>query len=193
MTRKEFGLAVALLGMVGVARADDPPANPETTPAPEKKQDVPAPVKEIWDAAETWTLYSLAPEQKVPAPDAARGKKRTTKKTTKKRDVEAPFHGFVVLGKTSLKKDAEGVGALKDALYAAIEKSGKPARCFIPHHGIRAVSGEKTLDLVICFTCSYLDLYVNGERFGERLVIAKDPFPAYDKALEGAQVPLGKR
>ena len=195
MTRKEFGLAFALLGLARVARAqDDPPPAPAL--APEKKQDVPAAVKEIWDAAETWTLYSLAPEQKVPVPDAARGKvgkKRAVKKTVKKRDAEAPFHGFVVLGKAALKKDAEGVGALKDSLYAAIEKSGKAARCFIPHHGIRAVSGEKTLDLVICFTCSYMDIYVGGERLGERLVIAKDPFPAFDKALETAQVPLGKR
>ena len=192
MTRKEFGLAVALLGLSGIARADDPPA---PTPALEKKQDIPAPVKEIWDAAETWMLYSLAPEQKVPAPDAVRGKnqKKAAKKPVKKRNVEEPFHGFVVLGKAALKKETEGVSALKDALYTAIEKSGKPARCFIPHHGIRAVAGEKTLDLVICFTCSYLDMYVNGERFGERLVIAKDPFPAYDKALADAQVPLGKR
>jgi hypothetical protein len=198
MTRKEFGLAFALLGLSGAAKAhDDPPvsAPPAPTPTPEKKQDVPPSVKEIWDAVETWTLYSLAPEQKVPAEGAARGKtkKRTTKKTTKKRDAEAPFHGFVVLGKAALKKDAEGVSGLKDALYAAIEKSGLPARCFIPHHGIRAVSGEKTLDLVICFTCSYMDIYVGGERLGERLVIAKDPFPAFDKALATAEVPLGKR
>ena len=189
MTRKEFGLAFALLGVAGAASAhDDPPA---PAPVPAKKQDVPAPVKEIWDAAETWTLYSLAPEQKIPAPDAARGPKRRSVK--KKRDAETPFHGFVVLGKAALKKDGDGVGALKDALYGAIEKSGKPARCFIPHHGIRAVFGEKTLDLVICFTCSYLDIYVGAERLGERLVIAKDPFAAFDKALETAKVPLGKR
>lgn len=195
MTRKEFGLAFALLGLSGAARAnDDPPVSNPPAPTPEKKQDVPALVKEIWDAAETWTLYSLAPEQKVPVPDAARGKKkRAVKKTVKKRDAEAPFHGFVVLGKAALKKDAEGASGLKAAIYTAIEKSGKPARCFIPHHGIRAVSGEKTLDLVICFTCSYLDIYVGAERLGERLVIAKDPFAAFDKALETAKVPLGTR
>jgi hypothetical protein len=206
MNRKLLGFALIAL-VTGVALAQpkqDPPPPPVTEPAVqppaavETKQEIPALVKEVWDAAETWTLYSLAPEQKPATQDATRGVKRppSKKKATKKRAVrngEPPFQGIVVLGKRTLKKDDEAATKLKAALYTAIEKSGKPARCFIPHHGIRAVVGDKTLDMVICFTCHYLDIYVNGEKLGPRLVIDPGPFTAFDQALTEAQVPLGKR
>ncbi|MGC4046024.1 MAG: hypothetical protein QM758_19710 [Armatimonas sp.] len=208
MTRKLLGVAFSALLISGVlARPQDPPppvtdpAAAPQVPAEPQKQEIPAAVKEVWDAAETWTLYSLAPEQKLPAvPDAARGttkakpnKKPAAKPPAKKRDAEPPFHGVVVLGKRELKKEDAIATSLKEAIYASIEKSGKPARCFIPHHGIRAVVGDKTVDLVICFTCHYMDIYVNGEKLGNRLVIDPAPFTAFDQALTEAQVPMGQR
>lgn len=205
MTRKLLGVAFSALLIGGVlARPQDPPpvTDPAAVPAPvePQKQEIPAPVKEVWDAAEGWTLYSLAPEQKIPAPDATRSKtkakpvkKPAAKPPTKKRDVEAPFHGVVVLGKRELKKDEAIAVGLKEAMYASMEKGGKPARCFIPHHGVRAVAGDKTLDLVICFTCHYMDIYLNGEKLGQRMVIDPAPFSAFDQALAEVQVPMGQR
>lgn len=206
MTRKLLGVALSALLIGGVlARPQDPPpvTDPTTIPSliEQPKQEIPAPVKEVWDAAETWTLYSLAPEQKIPAPDATRSKTTKAKPTkkpaakppTKKRDVEAPFHGVVVLGKRELKKDEAIAASLKDALYASMEKGSKPSRCFIPHHGVRAVVGDKTLDLVICFTCHYMDIYLNGEKLGQRMVIDPAPFSAFDQALAEVQVPMGQR
>jgi hypothetical protein len=184
MTRRTFGTTLSLL-LVGAALADDPPAPPASR--------VPAPVKEIWDAAESFTLYSLAPEQKPAVQPAERAVKKGKKKKRAVRNGEPPFHGVVVLGKHVFNKDEEIATKLKETLYRAIEKNANPARCFIPHHGVRVKSGEKTLDLVICFTCHYIDIFVDGEKLGPRLTLAPGPMALYDQALTDAQVPMGKR
>ena len=58
------------------------------------------------------------------------------------------FHGWLVLGKTTLKGDA--AKTVRDAVEKGCKGSdGKQAKCFIPRHGIRV--GD--LDLVICFEC----------------------------------------
>jgi hypothetical protein len=186
MTRRIFGTTLSLL-LAGVALADDPP--PPPTPASR----IPAPVKEIWDAADSWTLLSLAPEQKPAVQPAERSVKKNKKKKRAVRNGEPPFHGVVVLGKHTYKKDEEIGVKLKDALFGAIEKNANPARCFIPHHGIQVKSGEKTLDLVICFTCHYIDVFVDGEKLGQRLTLAPDPMALFDQALTDAQVPMSKR
>ncbi len=187
MTRRTFGTTLSLL-LAGTALADDPPA---PTPAPASR--IPAPVKEIWDAADSWTLLSLAPEQKPAVQPADRSVKKGKKRKRAVRNGEAPFHGVVVLGKHAYKKDEEVSTKLKDALYGAIEKNANPARCFIPHHGIQVKLGEKTLDLVICFTCHYIDIFVDGEKLGQRLTLDPGPMALFDQALTDAQVPMSKR
>jgi hypothetical protein len=75
---------------------------------------------------------------------------------------EKYFHGYAVLGKVSL-KEASIRARLISALSRGIdENKGLYAACFDPHHGIRAVRKGRILDLVICFECLKIKVYLTG-------------------------------
>src|SRR5687768_18379585 len=96
--------------------------------------EIPKDARAALEKAAEWELYSLDPEhQKDPPRDG--------------------FHGWKVLGKTTV-KDAETRKSLLTALdKGAQDNDGTVARCFDPRHGIRVKDGDKTIDLVICFEC----------------------------------------
>ena len=73
------------------------------------------------------------------------------------------FHGWPVLGEVSVpEKDRE---AFVEAVIAgAASNDSKRALCFDPRHGIRAVSKAGTVDLVICFECSQVQVFYSGGR-----------------------------
>ena len=53
---------------------------------------------------------------------------------------------------------------LLDALYKGIADSdGNGAKCFDPRHGIRASVDGKTVDLVICFECSWVYVFYDKD------------------------------
>lgn len=99
------------------------------------------------------------------------------------------LHGWKVLGKTELK------GAdVQKKVFAALEtgvkeNTGKVAGCFNPRHGIRAVQGKKTVELVICFECFQVQFYVDGKQ-GRGFLVTDSPQPAFDQVLKDAKVPL---
>jgi hypothetical protein len=53
---------------------------------------------------------------------------------------------------------------LADALRLGAEDNfGIAAGCFNPRHGLRLKGGGKSVDLVICFECLQVEVFVNGE------------------------------
>src|SRR5262249_35300364 len=119
-----------------------------------------------------WELYSLDPSRLTEPPKDG-------------------FHGWKVLGKTTV-KDAD----TRKTLLAALEKGakdndGKVAGCFNPRHGIRVKAGDKTIDLVICFECFSASVFTGDEKSGSFLTTGS-PQPALDKVLTDAKVPLPK-
>lgn len=48
---------------------------------------------------------------------------------------------------------------------------GPSANCFEPHHALRVTSGGQTVDLVMCFTCSAVEVY-RGEQVIRRIPTA---------------------
>jgi hypothetical protein len=46
-----------------------------------------------------------------------------------------------------------------------VEKGGEPSRCWIPHHGIRAIYKNQLIEIAICFMCSWFRGEMLGERF----------------------------
>ena len=134
--------------------------------------EIPADVKAALEQAGEWELYSLHPEQKKDAPKEA-------------------FHNWRVLGKTTV-KDADTRKKLLDALAnGAKDNDGKVADCFNPRHGIRVKTGDKTIDLVICFECYQTEIYVADKKAGGYNT-ERSPQPALDKVLTDAKVPLPK-
>jgi hypothetical protein len=127
------------------------------------------PVKAL-EAAEQFDLYSLNPEQ---------------------RDEKEGFHGWKVLGKTTIKDAATRKQLIEAFKKSVADNKGMAAFCFIPRHGIRLTKDGKTLDLVICFQCMQVKDYVS-ETAGKGFLITASPQPVFDKVLMDAGVALPK-
>jgi hypothetical protein len=145
------------------------------TPTNEQFQEVfPGDSRRVLEEAEQFVLLSLDPKRLD-------------------RPAEGSFHGYRVVGQTPVSDPRRK--ELIVALYDGIAEDASPARCFIPHHGIRAVRGKQTLDLVICFTCSQMHVHVPGASDHEWkwATVAETPMQTFDRALTEAGVPLGER
>jgi hypothetical protein len=139
---------------------------------------IPEAVDRLFAQAETFDLYSLDPEQK-------------TGKDGKVIEVKDGFHGWQVLGKTGVKGEAERK-RLADALRLGAEDNfGMAAACFIPRHGLRLKGGGKTVDLVICFQCLQVQVFVDGERT-KGFLTTGEPQKEFDTTLKAASVKLPK-
>ena len=100
------------------------------------------------------------------------------------------FWGWRVLG------SAVVTTAERDELVSALERGiaenrGWVAACFDPRHGIRASFGGSSVDLVVCFECSSMNLYQDGKQF-DSLLVTGSPQPVFDRVLTSAAVPLAE-
>jgi hypothetical protein len=139
-----------------------------------KANKLPDKAKAILDKANQFDLLSLDPD-----PDRAQ--------------VKDGFHGWKVLGKTVV-KDPQVRKQVLESLYEGISKSdGVGAKCFEPRHGIRASVEGKTVDLVICFECSWVYVFFDKEEKRQGVAVTTDkPQPTWDKVLKDAGVALPK-
>jgi hypothetical protein len=140
---------------------------------------IPEVVERLFDKAEMFELFSLDP--KLGSAKEGKG--------VKGKDY---FYGWQVLGKTEVKGEAERK-RLADALQSGAEDNhGAVEKCFIPRHGVRLKGGGKTVDLVICFECLQVEVFVDGKR-EKGFLTSGEPQQAFDATLKTAGVPLPKR
>ena len=99
------------------------------------------------------------------------------------------FHGWKVLGRTTIKDDAARKKLTADLAAAAEASEGLAAACFNPRHGLCVTRNGKTIDLVICFECLQVQVFEGDKDAGEFL-ITDTPQPAFDKVLRDAGVTL---
>jgi hypothetical protein len=129
---------------------------------------IPAETRQVLDEADEWELYSLFPDQ---------GEKGLPER----------FQGWPVLGKTTV-RDSETRKRLREALARGTQRyvqwAPGPA-CFWPRHGIHATYGGKSVDLEICFECSYV--YQNDT---PEFRTTREPQAAFDAVLTSAGIPL---
>ena len=131
---------------------------------------IPDELKTLLEKADKFELISLSPEY------------------LKEKPVDG-FHGWKVLGRTTV-KDADARKTLLAAFEKGVaENKGEVARCFDPRHGIRATHGDKTVDLVICFECYQVKVFA-GDDLKTDFLVTRSPQPAFDKVLTDAKVPL---
>jgi hypothetical protein len=98
------------------------------------------------------------------------------------------WHGYRLLGKTAV-GSPDVRARLVTALESGIAKSTGPgARCFVPRHGLHAVSGDRTVDLLICFECSWVRVFTAGAETPAAVVTTSDPQPLFDQVLRAAKV-----
>ncbi|MCE9568105.1 MAG: hypothetical protein K8U57_39385 [Planctomycetes bacterium] len=138
---------------------------------------IPEPVQRLFAKAESFELYSLSPSLGL------EGVKDSPEKDK--------LHGYEILGRTEV-KSVEDRKRLTDALLRAAEDATSVAACFNPRHGIRMKAGADTVDLVICFECSSINVYVNGKK-QKQFLTTNDPQKTFDDVLKAAGVKLPKQ
>lgn len=109
---------------------------------------------------------------------------------TEKEAPKGGFHGYKVLGRTTLKGEAQK--KVVAALLKGMEGKIDPAKCFDPRHGIAATHEGNSVELVICFECSQLYVHVTSEKGAKKLLIGNGPEPLLDKILKDAGIPRAK-
>jgi hypothetical protein len=103
------------------------------------------------------------------------------------------FHKYRVLGQTEI-KDSKRKWELTTALIEAVERERDVtyrAGCFRPRHGIRAIAETNTIDLLICFECSRIEEFRNGDTLSSPL--NPEPRDLFNRTLSEAGVPLAKK
>lgn len=101
---------------------------------------------------------------------------------------ESDFHGWEVLGSEKLDGDKgrEIVEGFKSGLASAPDYV---AGCFNPRHGLRISSAEKVVDLVICFQCVQIYVFVGDERIAN-LRTSASPRQLFDKVVAEHRLPM---
>jgi hypothetical protein len=71
------------------------------------------------------------------------------------------FQGHVVLAQADVKdpKMQEKIAFIVDR---GVRQGGSQAKCFNPRHGVHATKGKRTVDLVICYECSAVEVVEDG-------------------------------
>jgi hypothetical protein len=101
------------------------------------------------------------------------------------------LRGWKVLGKTVVKK-----GEMHTNLLAALNKSiGEGGnKCFWPRHAIRAVHEGKIVELLICFQCEWVYVYLSGKDEKDAVALRDGSAEAvFDRVLKDAGVPLAPK
>jgi hypothetical protein len=101
------------------------------------------------------------------------------------------LQGWRILGKTTV-RDESTRRRLVDAIKNGLGKEDG-AKCFWPRHAIRRMNDGKPVDLLICFECHNVALYVDGKRVGDYEGIPGSLQPTFDEALRKADIPLAKK
>jgi hypothetical protein len=138
----------------------------------EDSHKIPDAARAILEKAEAFELLSLDPVEP-------------------KEKVKDDFHGWKVLGKTTVKEAASRKQVVESFEKGVSEYKEGPAKCFNPRHGIRVTHEGKTADFVICFECAQTHVSVKGEKV-ETFLVSQSPADVFNEVLKKAGVPLAK-
>ncbi len=94
------------------------------------------------------------------------------------------FHNYPILGKVEI-ADAGQRREIMTALVEGIAKGGVPGACFWPRHAIQTITDGKTVDYVICFHCSQIEVYGDNPKTE---VTTNDAMPVLDRYLKAAAI-----
>jgi hypothetical protein len=134
-------------------------------------------VQTLLEKAPEFALYSLDPDvQEKPANEPG------------------ALHGWKVLGKTTVKEQVARRQLLAELDRGLTSPDARAARCFEPRHALRVIHDGASADLVICFACGQVYIYLDGKpQLVTSLIIDRAAQPAFDEALRKAGIPLAKR
>jgi hypothetical protein len=100
------------------------------------------------------------------------------------------FRDWRVLGKVEL---PAGEARNQVLAVAGAVRPGNGAKCFDPRHAIRATAGGKVVDLVICYECHWVYVFLDREDEVVHLTPGGEDQQVLDRILTDAKVPLPPR
>jgi hypothetical protein len=108
---------------------------------------------------------------------------------TPKPAADEDFHGNLIFGSTRV-TSPQAVKAIVESLIRGVEQDDdEPMGCFFPRHGVRAsLSGGSVLDLVICYQCQLMEVYLTGQPV--QVYTFADSRQPLNEALQAAGVDL---
>ena len=133
-------------------------------------------VERLLDHAETFEVYSLDPTVDTRLPSEGRPSAEN-------------FHEWKILGKSEVKEAADRKKLVDALRQAAEDNAGTTTGHFWPRHGLRLRSGKEMADLVICFQCLSIQVYVNGN-MSKGFLTTGDPQKEFDAVLRAAGLEL---
>jgi hypothetical protein len=164
-----------------------PPENPSSTqiiPRPGMPGNVRPPNKlpdEVVEALKSgvkFILFSLDPPITVEA-------------EKEKLKPEENHHGFKILGSTELVNLDTKTNAIASLTDAVRDYNGTGAGCFFPRHSLRVITSKgATYDLVTCFECYQIEVYLGEKRIGGAGISGTQK--RLDEILTVAKIPLAK-
>lgn len=101
------------------------------------------------------------------------------------------FHGWKILGKTKVKQ-ADRLDLVGFVAGGVELSEGRTGVGFLPHHGIRAISKSKSVDILISFQCLKLRIYVGGESKPLEMCTLNVQENSFNEILKKAGVKLAK-
>lgn len=140
------------------------PAAPDGGP----RDALPDRVSALLDEAEAIEVLSIDPKDRPAGPGES-------------------FHGWKVLGRTRL-ADREAGRRVVASIRRGVAEADGASGCFEPRHGLRASKGGEAADLVICFSCRWIEARVGASTTSVRTSDAARA--ALNRALRGAGVTL---
>jgi hypothetical protein len=135
-------------------------------------------VDRLLQKSESFELYSLEPARK-------------SDQDGKGVEDKDGFHGWRVLGKTELKDKADRKRLAEALRQGAEDNFGTQAKCFNPRHGIRLKGDGKVIDLVICFECLQVKVFVDGDS-KDGFLTTGEPQQEFDAVLKAADIKLAR-
>lgn len=127
----------------------------------------------ILEEAPQITVMALSPEEE-----------RVPLFSFRRKAVES-FHGYRILRTIVIRGETKS--ALLGKLYTALAEDAEPARCFNPRHGIRANSGSRSVDLLICFECRQIKSWVDRKEGGS--IVGASAEEHFNKLLASTPAP----
>ncbi len=136
--------------------------------------------KKILEEGERFVLYALLPMNQ--GGEMERDAKRSRTKSRK-----TFFQGYEVVSAKEI-KDKSTRERMLEAVYSGIRGGdpSKQASCFEPHHALHAQLGNQSVDIVPCFDCRNVYVFVDGTRRDG--AITEAPLDVLDEALLDAKM-----
>lgn len=168
-----LAISVALFSATACNTSKDepewpPPGPPTPTASPPRPNAVPARAASILRSSRSLQVLSVDPSGGA----ANQGR----------------FHGWTVLGVVEVSK-ARRAGLAERIIAAVPSGDLSVAACFLPRHGVRAVSAEGSVDLIICFQCHQVRVVFDSGP-SDWYVPSSDLQPTLNALLGEAGIPI---